>query len=150
LYLLTGWDDLIWDLVTLFKRTQYRKQVIDLHKLDATAPKLLAVVIAAWHEDNVLSDVIENFIASAHYPRSMSHIFLRVYPYDDATHAVASSLAKKYANVHVVVNALPGRLQRPRISITSFRRSRCLNAAAAGVSLRSPSTIPKTSCIRMN
>lgn len=108
MYLLTGSDDLIWDLATLFKRTQYRKQIVDLHKLDAIPPKLLAVVIAAWHEDNVLGDVIENIIASAHYPRSRYHIFLGIYPNDPATHAVAGALAKKYPNIHIVVNNRPG------------------------------------------
>ena len=39
-------------------------------------PKLLAVAVAAWHEDNVLGDVIDNIVESTDYPKSMYHIFL--------------------------------------------------------------------------
>lgn len=108
LYLLMGVDDFIWDIVTLFRRRGYNKQQLDLHQLDSCPPKLLAVAVAAWHEDNVLGAVIENVIESVHYPKSMYHIFLGVYPNDGATIDVARGLAKKYINVHVVVNELPG------------------------------------------
>ncbi|MDL2253650.1 phage adsorption protein NrfB [Ruminococcaceae bacterium OttesenSCG-928-I18] len=108
LYLLTGFDDFIWDIITLFRRKRYRRQRLDPHQLDTVPPKLLAVAIAAWHEDNVLGAVIENVIASVHYPKSMYHIFLGVYPNDDATMAVAAELEAKFPNVHRVVNELPG------------------------------------------
>jgi len=108
LFLLMGFDDFIWDVLTLVKRTQQRNQRLDLHKLDDTPPKLLAVAIAAWREDNVLGDVIDNVIQSTHYPKSMYHIFLGIYPNDDATIAVAQALADKHHNVHVIINCLPG------------------------------------------
>jgi len=108
LYLLMSLDDFVWDILGLFRRGSYRRQRLDLHKLDVTPPKLLALAIAAWHEDNVLGDVIDNVIASVLYPKSMYHIFLGVYPNDPATIAVAQALAKRYPNVHVVVNELPG------------------------------------------
>lgn len=108
LYLLMGLDDFIWDIAGLFRRRSYREQLLDLHKLDAVPPKLLAIAIAAWHEDNVLGDVIDNILASVLYPKSMYHIFLGVYPNDPATVAVAQSLAARYPNVHVVVNERPG------------------------------------------
>ena len=108
LYLLLGLDDFIWDIAGLFRRGSYRKQLLDLHKLDTTPPKLLALAIAAWHESNVLGAVIDNVIASVLYPKSMYHIFLGVYPNDPETIAVAQSLAERYPNVHVVINELPG------------------------------------------
>ncbi|MGF6376558.1 adsorption protein B [Clostridiales Family XIII bacterium PM5-7] len=108
LYLLTGFDDFIWDIIALIKRKKYRDQRLDLHQLDKVPPKLLALAIASWHEENVLVDVIENMIESVHYPKSMYHIFLGVYPNDDATVAIAIELEKKYANVHCVINELPG------------------------------------------
>ncbi len=107
-YLLTGMDDFIWDILTLFRRRAYHKQRLNPRQLDSIPPKLLAVAIAAWHEDNVLGDVIENILASTHYPKSMYHIFLGVYPNDDATVEVARALAAKYPNVHCVINCLPG------------------------------------------
>ena len=108
LYLLMGFDDFIWDVFTLLLRTSYKKQRLDLKQLNSIPPKLLALTIAAWHEDNVLGDVIDNIIASTDYPRSMYHIFLGVYPNDDATIAVAQALAERYPNVHVIINELPG------------------------------------------
>jgi adsorption protein B len=108
LYLFMGADDFIWDIVSLLHRRSYRKQRLDLHQLDQQPPKLLAMAVAAWQEDNVLGDVIDNVIESVHYPRSMYHIFLGVYPNDEATVSVARNLADKYPNVHVVINELPG------------------------------------------
>ncbi|MDK2813977.1 MAG: hypothetical protein PWQ08_1232 [Clostridiales bacterium] len=108
LYLLMGFDDFIWDIFTLLLRTSYKNQRLDLKQLNSVPPKLLALTVAAWHEDNVLGDVIDNIIASTDYPRSMYHIFLGVYPNDDATIAVAQALAERYPNVHVVINELPG------------------------------------------
>lgn len=108
LYLVMGTDDLIWDLASLFRRWRQKEKRLNMELLNATPPKLLAVAVAAWHEDNVLYDVIENMICSVQYPRSMYHVFLGVYPNDDATIAVAEALASRYHNVHVVINELPG------------------------------------------
>lgn len=108
LYILTGFDDFLWDIVTLFKRRNYKRELLDMKKVDDIPPKLLAVAIAAWHEESVLGDVIENLITSVHYPSSMYHVFLGVYPNDDATITVAKALEEKYENVHMIINELPG------------------------------------------
>lgn len=108
LYLVLGLDDFIWDLLTLFKRRGYRKQRLELSRLRSVPPKLLAMTVAAWHESNVLGDVIDNVIATTDYPRSMYHIFLGVYPNDPETISVAKQLAKRYGNVHVIINDKPG------------------------------------------
>lgn len=108
LYLLMGIDDFIWDLVTLTLRTRYKKQKLDFRQLNSVPPKLLALTIAAWHEENVLGDVVDNIIQSTDYPKSMYHIFLGVYPNDEATISVAKELEKKYSNVHTIINELPG------------------------------------------
>jgi adsorption protein B len=103
-----GIDDFIWDLVTLTLRTRYKKQKLDFRQLNSVPPKLLALTIAAWHEENVLGDVVDNIIQSTDYPKSMYHIFLGVYPNDEATISVAKELEKKYSNVHTIINELPG------------------------------------------
>lgn len=108
LYLLTGTDDFIWDIVTVFRRRNFKNQRIDLKELNNITPKLLAFTIAAWHEENVLGDVIENLMISVQYPKSMYHVFLGVYPNDDATIKVAKDLSEKYPNVHMIINELPG------------------------------------------
>lgn len=108
LYLLMSVDDFIWDIATTFLRRLHKQPRLDFKVLDTVPPKLLAVTIAAWHEDAVLGDVIDNFITSTSYPRSMYHIFLGIYPNDPPTLAVAQALAERYANVHVIINAIPG------------------------------------------
>ncbi len=103
-------DDLIWDFAyfVTFRRRQKDIYKLDFDVLYSVPPKLLAVIIAAWHEDNVLEKVVDHFILTTHYPQSMYHIFLGVYPNDPATIDVARRLEKKYENVHVVINRMDG------------------------------------------
>lgn len=108
MYILTGFDDFIWDMVTVFKRLYHKTPKLQMQTLDSKPPKLIALTVAAWHEENVLFDVIENIIISQQYPKSMYHIFLGVYPNDAPTIEVAKALEEKYDNVHCVINHLPG------------------------------------------
>jgi len=103
-------DDLIWDIIyfTRYKKRNSETQRLPLEKLNSIPPKLLAVIIAAWHEETILEAVIDHFINTTHYPQSMYHIFLGVYPNDKATLDVAKKLEEKYPNVHVVINKLNG------------------------------------------
>lgn len=110
LYVLFSLDDLIWDIfysVTSFLGRK-KRQRIHLEDLDATLPRLMAIVVAAWQEKEVLGNVIDNIVASTQYPRSMYQLFLGVYPNDEETIAVANNLAKRHTNVHVVLNKNPG------------------------------------------
>lgn len=110
LLILFSLDDLIWDIYILFRSRRMKKatNIITYKELRDTVPGLLAIVIAAYREENVLEDVIENLIETNHYPDSMYHIFLGVYPNDLGTLSVADKLSKKYANVHKVVHVLDG------------------------------------------
>ncbi len=102
-------DDLIWDILNIVRKI--RRGVsgrLPIERLDSVPPKLLAVAIAAWHEDNVLQAVIDNMVASIQYPASMYHIFIGVYPNDEKTISVVRALEKQYENVHMVVNEKPG------------------------------------------
>lgn len=103
-----SFDDFIWDIVTLVKRSKYKSELLDMKLLDSIPPKRLALAIAAWHEANVLEDVINNIIESTHYPKSMYQIFLGVYPNDLDTLNVANKLSENHSNIKVVVNNLPG------------------------------------------
>ncbi len=107
-FIIFGIDDFFWDLLILFKRVTNKTPKIEIAEIDQLPPKLIAVVIAAWHEDNVLNDVVENIIISQHYPKSMYHIFLGVYPNDAATVYIAKQLAERYPNVHCVENYKDG------------------------------------------
>lgn len=108
LYLLMGFDDFLWDFSALFLKFKTKKNKLNMSLVNDTPPKLIAIMIAAWQEDNVLGSVIENFIESTLYPSSMYHIFLGVYPNDKATLNVSRELSAAYCNVHTVINSLPG------------------------------------------
>lgn len=109
LFILFGIDDLVWDIGSFFRsRFKKKDQIIRMADLDDTAPKLLAIIIAAWKEDAVLDAVVTNLIATAQYPRSMYHVFLGVYPNDEKTIAVAQGLEAKFPNVHMVANENAG------------------------------------------
>lgn len=102
-------DDIFFDFVYLFRgRKKIAGEKVPIDQLEDIPPKLLALMVAAWHEDNVLESVIDHMIATIQYPRSMYHIFLGVYPNDIATKEAASWLEEKYDNVHVIVNKQEG------------------------------------------
>ena len=111
LYLLCGIDDTIWFLLSVivgFFRKKDKDEELDFNALRNTPPKMLAVSIAAWHEANVIGDVIANFVNTTDYPKSMYHLFVGVYPNDpDTIHAVEKA-GKLYPNVHAVINCKEG------------------------------------------
>jgi adsorption protein B len=107
-YITTGFDDFVWDVITLIKVWGQKKNKLEIKELDSVPPKLLAIMIAAWHEENVLESVIDNIISSQIYPKTMYHIFLGVYPNDTGTVEIAKELEKKYANIHCIVNCKEG------------------------------------------
>ena len=108
LYLAFGIDDVIWDLLTFSRKHLFRKNHLDLNAVKNTPPKLLAMCIAAWHEANVIEDVVDNLMATCEYPKSMFHLFVGVYPNDQETIDAVNRLAGKYPNVHPVINCKPG------------------------------------------
>lgn len=109
-YIIFNIDDVIWEIVHLIKKRRVDSEAdrVSMESLEAIPSKLLAVIVAAWNEDSVLEPMIENMLASAHYPESMYYVFLGVYPNDDATVAVAKRLERKYKNVHMVMNVHAG------------------------------------------
>ena len=63
-FIVFGADDVLWDVFALFRGTG--KKRVKLSLINEKPPKMLAVVIAAWHEDAVLGEVVDNLVA----PRS--------------------------------------------------------------------------------
>ena len=108
LYILMGFDDFIWDIIALFYKKNRKDVFLNMQEINATPYKLLAVIIGAWREDNVIEDVIDNFLASTIYPKSMYHIFIGVYPNDNATIEAATRLETRYPNVHMIINEKDG------------------------------------------
>lgn len=108
LYILMGLDDFIWDIIALYYKRKRKDVVLNMQEISDTPYKLLAVIIGAWKEDNVIEDVIHNFLESTIYPKSMYHIFLGVYPNDEATILAVKRLTALYTNVHLIINEKNG------------------------------------------
>ncbi len=112
IYLIFGLDDLIWYLFAfvsaVFHRNRSKDDYLDFNTLRNTAPKMLAVTIAAWHEANVIGDVITNFLNTTDYPKSMYHLFVGVYPNDPETIAAVEETGRIFPNVHAVINSMEG------------------------------------------
>ncbi len=110
LLILISLDDLVWDIYCLFiyKKREKTSKTISYRELQETIPGLLAVIVAAYREEDVLEAVIDNLIDTNHYPDSMYHVFLGVYPNDIGTLEIADKLSKKYKNVHKIVHVIDG------------------------------------------
>lgn len=112
IYLVFGVDDLLWYIWAVISGAIHRRKNkegdLDFTTLRNTPPKMLAVSIAAWHEANVIGDVITNFINTTDYPKSMYHLFVGVYPNDPETITAVEEIGKMFPNVHAVVNCMDG------------------------------------------
>ena len=111
IFFVCGLDDTLWSIAALCSRLYRhlaREDALDFNDLRSTPPKLLAVSIAAWHEANVIGDVINNFLNTTDYPKSMYHLFVGVYPNDPETIAAVEAAAERFPNVHPVVNCKEG------------------------------------------
>lgn len=69
LIILISWDDFVWDLFYVLGRFFGKIKVnhtIKLEAVESVVPKMMAVIIAAYHEEDVIEAVIENLITSTH------------------------------------------------------------------------------------
>lgn len=77
LVLLISVDDLLWDIYyglgKLFGKIS--TPTINAEEVDDKIPRKMAVMVAAYNEENVLGEVIRNLIHSNQYPTSMYDIF---------------------------------------------------------------------------
>lgn len=124
-YLLMGFDDFIWDIVTLFRRWHLPKTGLDLTKLDDLPAKRIGIMIAAWQEDEVLEAVINHLCNTMHYPKERYDIFLGVYPNDAKTLLVAKILEERHSNVHVIVNEQAGPTSKAQNINFIIRQIKC-------------------------
>lgn len=110
LVILLSIDNIFWEIYYfILKRTKKMKDdTLSIKDLESVTPKLLAIIIAAYNEENVLEAVIENIIDTQEYPASMYHIFIGVYPNDPKTKEIAEKIDKKYSHVHSITHVLEG------------------------------------------
>jgi adsorption protein B len=104
-----GLDDLFidvnYDLRGLFLGGDRRMEVGDLR---AAAPKRIAIMVPAWHEDGVIRQMLESNLRTLDYPLDRYDIFVGTYKNDEATQRRVDEVARRVRNVHKVVTPHDG------------------------------------------
>jgi adsorption protein B len=100
-------DDIIVDLCAFIFRLGpkelTKEQLIDMHAADE---KMIAIIIANWHEHEVIGKMIAGNLKSVEYKNY--HFFLGVYPNDPETGTAVQNAAAAFKNVHPVCNSKDG------------------------------------------
>jgi adsorption protein B len=65
--------------------------------------KLIAIAVPAWHESEVIGQMLEHNLATLDYDRDRYHIFCGTYPNDRETQLRVDAVAARASNVHRVV-----------------------------------------------
>lgn len=107
LVLILSLDDLVIDLVALFKKLGPQKLgEDDLAEMHNLPQKKIAIMIANWKEDDIIERMVHGNIGRIDYTNY--YFFLGVYPNDTGTIEAAKRLQTFYQNVFVVENSQPG------------------------------------------
>ena len=102
-----AFDDLIIDIIAIFKNLKPKKLAeSELAQMHNMPQKKFAIMIANWHEEDILERMIAGNIGRLDYLNY--EFFLGVYPNDTATLQVALRLKEKYSRVQVVINSKDG------------------------------------------
>ena len=106
--LLFGLDDLIFDLYFYIRSFKRNKKHIKVKDLNTVTPQSIAIIIAAWKEENVIADMLYNTLTTINYPAAFFHLFVAVYPNDLATQKAIEPLLETYSNLHMIINGVNG------------------------------------------
>jgi bacteriophage N4 adsorption protein B len=105
--LLFAIDDLFIDgVATLFQLKPQKLSDADLISIHQTSQKRIGIMIANWHEEDVIDRMILGNLGGIDYQNYV--FFLGVYPNDRPTLDKALLLQKRFSNVFVVVNSKNG------------------------------------------
>ena len=107
-FLFFSLDDLFWDFYYYFWGRKRIKHRLRIEELDRVPRRLIAILIPAWNEAEVIGPMVENLLHSVNYPLALLHVFVGVYPNDVATMEEVQKLAERYPQVHAVVNSREG------------------------------------------
>ena len=107
-YLFACLDDFAFDVYYLFYFRRHKSHGLSAKDILGRRTKTLAVMIPAWQEAGVVSEMIESTLGLMMYPEDKVHFFVGVYPNDEATKSEVLELSKRVPNVHCVVNSLAG------------------------------------------
>jgi adsorption protein B len=103
-------DDTVFDLMywwTFFRHSRSpRRGSFDLDELRARPQQRIAIFVACWHEDAVIDKMIDYAVRAVDYEHF--DILVGVYPNDEPTRVKVEAAARRYPNVHAVVNDKPG------------------------------------------
>ncbi len=100
-------DDLWIDVYALTMGLKPKLLTRDHKKILRLLPqKKIAIIIANWHEEDVIEQMISGNISSIDYINYT--FFLGVYPNDAKTLAIAKQLEARYREVRVIVNSMNG------------------------------------------
>lgn len=111
-FFLSGIDDLFIDAWYVV-RSLYRRifimphhQALNTEQLLAKPEQYLAIMIPAWDESAVIKAMLLNTFKTLNYTNY--HIFVGVYPNDEATRSEVESLMKTHKNLHLAITGSDG------------------------------------------
>ena len=105
--LILSFDDLFIDFIALiFGLKPNRISDTQLGKMHSMPQKRIAIMIANWHEADIIERMIHGNVGRIDYLNY--DFFLGVYPNDTETVAAAQRLESLYSMVKVVINSKPG------------------------------------------
>lgn len=100
-------DDIFVDVLTVLSKTKPRRMSTEeFERMNSIAEKKIGILIANWHEDEVLERMVAGNLSHINYTNY--EFLLGVYPNDTPTLEAARRIERKFKNVRVVVNILDG------------------------------------------
>ncbi|HRK07261.1 MAG TPA: glycosyltransferase [Pseudobdellovibrionaceae bacterium] len=120
-------DDLHIDLQAWFRRLRPRRLTdADLAAWRQLPEKPIAILVANWHEADVIDRMLRGNLSRLDYSRYV--FFVGVYPNDPETIAAAERMAQESARVIVITNPLPGPTTKGQMLNVIFREAIRLEA----------------------
>src|SRR5262245_19351663 len=111
-YLVSGLDDLFIDIFywvrALYRRVVLRRRIRPITEADlgSIPQKWAAIWIPAWHEHEVIDQMLQNTLESVDYRNY--DIFVGTYPNDEATQLAVESVRERHRQVRKIVCPNPG------------------------------------------
>jgi bacteriophage N4 adsorption protein B len=102
--LVNGLEELMID-AQYFARGLYKPEhrAITAEELAAAPPQRIAIMVAAWHEADVIESMLEHNRRHIDYDPARFDIFCGTYQNDPQTQARVDAVVRRYTNVHKVV-----------------------------------------------
>ncbi len=111
IFLVSGIQDFLYDVANVWLQF-YRRRLwrtnkrLSLSRLRARDQQLLACMVPAWNEGEVVGSMVRNILERVEYKNFF--VFVGTYPNDPATQAAVDALAAVHPQIIKVVNPRPG------------------------------------------